>query len=129
LINQSILIENEFYLVGISDFLGRKHKLKPDFKKAFYGVDFKKPIIFLTHQPKGAKWSRKYKMDLVLSGHTHAGQIYPFGLIGSLRGRQKYYKGLYKNNDTTIYVHSGTGFSTFGFRLFAPSEIAEFIIN
>jgi predicted MPP superfamily phosphohydrolase len=55
--------------------------------------------------------NRELGIDLQLSGHTHAGQIFPFGLITRLiyRGRDR---GLHRDGDFKLYVSSGTG--TFG---------------
>ena len=60
-------------------------------------------------------------LDLVLSGHTHSGQIFPFNHIVRL-----FYKpssGLHKYNNTYQYITSGTG--TWGprMRLGSRSEI------
>ena len=62
-------------------------------------------------------------VDLVLCGHTHAGQIFPFGLLVLLD--QGFLHGLYKINDKMqAYVSSGAGFWGPPVRIFAPSEIA-----
>jgi predicted MPP superfamily phosphohydrolase len=62
-----------------------------------------KPTILLTHAPINPE---NDKVDLILSGHTHAGQIFPFHLV--VRSRYKYIKGLYTSGNTTIYVTPGT---------------------
>lgn len=55
--------------------------------------------------------NRELGIDLQLSGHTHAGQIFPFGLVSNLiyRGRDR---GLHRDGDFHLYVSGGTG--TFG---------------
>jgi predicted MPP superfamily phosphohydrolase len=55
--------------------------------------------------------NRELGVDLQLSGHTHAGQIFPFGLATRLiyRGRDR---GLVQDGPFQLYVSSGTG--TFG---------------
>jgi len=62
-----------------------------------------KPTILLTHAPIDP---RNDKVELVLAGHTHAGQIFPFQLI--IRLRYKFIKGLYTSGKTKIYVTPGT---------------------
>ncbi len=62
-------------------------------------------IIYLRHRPPKEKIE---KVNLILSGHTHKGQFFPFSLITSLFF--KYHSGFYKiNEDSYIYVSSGAG--------------------
>ncbi len=73
-------------------------------KNLFYG----KPNILLFHSPANAEEISKEGIDLQLSGHTHAGQIFPFGYITRMI-YGKYYYGLHKIGDYTIYTSSGVG--------------------
>jgi len=77
--------------------------------------------ILLSHQPQGWEPVMNGAPGLVLSGHTHEGQIFPFSVIE--RPFFKYFYGLYKDRDTVIYVTSGAG--TWGppLRLFTVSEL------
>ena len=61
-------------------------------------------------------------IDLQLSGHTHAGQIWPFNLLIKLLYRG-FVHGIYRNKDYTLSVSAGTG--TWGppLRLGSRSEI------
>ncbi|MBU4502353.1 MAG: metallophosphoesterase [Nanoarchaeota archaeon] len=67
-------------------------------------VSEEKPLIILKHIPGGLEGSNA---DLILSGHTHAGQIFPFTVF--TRMATKYVSGLYKDGKTNIYVSAGTG--------------------
>lgn len=80
-----------------------------------------KPSILMFHPPTGFEDASAAGISLQLSGHTHAGQIFPFNLIG--RAFYKYFTGVYKLNDTYLYVSPGTG--TWGppMRLGSKSEI------
>ena len=61
-------------------------------------------------------------IDLVLCGHTHGGQIFPFNFLVKLE--QPYVKGLHRHNEfTQVYVNKGTGFWGPPMRLAASSEI------
>ncbi len=81
-------------------------------------VDFK---ILLAHQPSAAPAAEAAGYDLQLSGHTHAGQFFPFNLIARLAHR--YFKGLNRHGRMWVYVNSGTGFWGPPVRLGVPAEI------
>ena len=83
--------------------------------------------ILLKHQPRLNPGSTPY-FDLQLSGHTHGGQIFPFGLLTRLVYPLGF--GLTKiKNDTFVYVSQGIG--TWGppMRLAAKPEINVFDIS
>ena len=67
-------------------------------------------------------------MDLVLSGHTHGGQVAVPHLPGlnflRLRRKPGYVAGLYRRGDSTLYVHSGLGTTGPPLRLGVAPEIA-----
>lgn len=82
-------------------------------------IDPDRFIVLLKHQPRIDPGSR---FDLQLSGHTHAGQIYPFRHL--VRLVYPMIEGLHAlNNGGRLYVNRGTG--TWGppIRVFAPPEI------
>ncbi len=112
-----------FYLAGIYDVIGNRiNAFKPDIKKALEETS-NSPIVLLAHQPRFIN-ELNQKVDLVLSGHTHGGQIAPFNLLVKLQ--QPYIKGLHQHNeDTQIYVNKGTGFWGPPMRLGASSEITN----
>lgn len=69
-----------------------------------------KPIILLHHSPHGIEYAKQKGVDLYLSGHTHAGQLFPVNFIGGLIYR--YNRGLHDFHGTKIFVGEGAG--TFG---------------
>lgn len=77
--------------------------------------------ILLAHQPVTYKMAEKAGFNLQLSGHTHAGQYFPFSVL--IRFFQKFYKGLNRYKDLLIYVNSGTGYWGPPLRTGAPAEI------
>ncbi|PHO09270.1 metallophosphoesterase [Malaciobacter canalis] len=112
-----------FNLAGVYDIFGYSYgSYKPDIKKALKNKQ-NSPTVLLSHQPKYLEELKSTKeIDLILSGHTHGGQIVPFNLLVKLQ--QPYIRGLYKHNNTTqIYVNKGTGFWGPPMRLGASSEI------
>ena len=123
--NENVYIgekDKGFYLAGVYDRFGEKYgAYKPDINKALENSK-NEPTILLAHQPKYIEEIDTKKIDLVLCGHTHGGQIFPFNFLVKLQ--QPYVKGLHQHNNTTqIYVNKGTGFWGPPMRLGASSEI------
>ncbi len=108
-----------FDLVGVDDWASRQ----ADLPKAVAGRDPNKLLILLAHQPAAADEAARYGVDLQLSGHTHAGQIWPFKYLVFLQ--QPYAQGLHHHQDTQtqVYVSSGTGFWGPPMRLGTSAEI------
>ncbi|MDX1808352.1 MAG: metallophosphoesterase [Sulfurospirillaceae bacterium] len=112
-----------FNLAGVYDVFGyRIQAYEPNLKKALKGIK-DSPTVLLAHQPKYIFEVSK-KVDLVLSGHTHGGQIYPFQYL--VRLAQPYISGLHQHTqDLQIYVNKGTGFWGPPMRLGANAEITD----
>ena len=66
-----------------------------------------KPSIMLYHLPRDLKTVANAGIGLQLSGHTHAGQMFPFNYLVRLMFR--YMRGIYKYNGTYLHVSPGTG--------------------
>jgi predicted MPP superfamily phosphohydrolase len=121
--------ENYFNLVGLNDIIGlRTGKLPPDADAAYQGVDQSKPTIVLSHQPRSIFLVKDKRCDLMLSGHTHGGQIFPFGLLVKLA--QPFVAGLHEfDKGKQIFVSRGTGYWGPPLRVLAPSEISRIVIT
>lgn len=81
-------------------------------------------VVLMYHRPRGLEAAAAAGVDLMLSGHTHNGQIIPFNLIV---GRVfEHVKGLVRHGATHLYVNQGTG--TWGpvMRLGTRAEITLF---
>lgn len=120
--NSSVRI-NDFYIAGVYDLFGyRANTHLPDIHKAMKDVPQDAPVLLLAHQPKYIDFLEGYSPALILSGHTHGGQIWPFGYLVSLA--QPYLKGLHPLGDNRhIYVNSGIGFWGPPMRLGSQAEI------
>jgi len=93
---------NDINLIGISD----NQSSKEQSNNFFQLIDESKFNLLLVHKP--SIWNQvKDNVDLMLSGHTHNGQIFPFNFLVRLKFKYKY--GLYKNADSYLYVSSGSG--------------------
>ncbi len=113
-----------FYLAGVDDYAssGMLPGHGQDIPKAVSNIPKGKAVVLLAHQPKAIDEASKFGVDLVLSGHTHGGQIWPF--TGLVRLQQPYNTGLHRHSETTqIYINQGT--FTWGppMRLFTQNEI------
>ena len=84
-----------------------------------------KYIIVLDHQPNDYENLAKTSADLVLSGHTHGGQMIPLGYIGLLTGSNDQVYGLETINTTNFIVSSGI--SNWALK-FKTGAIAEYVI-
>lgn len=124
----NILINENFDLgfiniAGLGDLAGlQKGIYAPDLARVKVDLDTSKPSILLAHQPKTASLYDLSDFDLVLSGHTHGGQIFPFMFLVKLN--QGFVRGLYDLSEKTkLFVSTGAGFWGPSIRTFAQSEI------
>jgi uncharacterized protein len=95
--------------------------------RALNGLDERKPTVMLSHQPIVLEYEPAEKVALILSGHTHGGQI-NLPLLGAparfLTKDLKYAHGLFRRGDTQLYVSSGTGVIGLPVRFGVRPEIA-----
>jgi predicted MPP superfamily phosphohydrolase len=98
-----------------------------DWTRAFSGLNTKTPTILLSHQPTVLDFEQTKNVSLILSGHTHGGQL-NFPLLGapaSLFTKDlRYARGLFRRGDTQLYVSTGTGVIGLPLRLGVRPEIA-----
>jgi uncharacterized protein len=83
--------------------------------------------ILLSHFPTGSEAAAKSGANLMLSGHTHGGQIWPFGYL--VRLSYPLLAGKYEVNGMTVIVSRGAG--TWGprMRLWKPGEILRITLR
>lgn len=65
---------DDIYLIGRKDYVIKKRK---SLEAITSDIKDNKPLVLLDHQPKNYKENAKLGIDLQISGHTHAGQIFP----------------------------------------------------
>jgi predicted MPP superfamily phosphohydrolase len=81
--------------------------------------------LLLLHDPLGFRDVPKGEVDLVLSGHTHGGQVglVSLGLDWTVLSRSRWPDhGLFGHGANRLYVHRGTGFYGFPLRIGVPGE-------
>lgn len=97
-----------------------------DFEKAMQAIPARDPKILLCHNPLGIRRAAACGIDLMLSGHTHGGQVC-LPVVGSVWGRSKlgerFVEGWNRLNGTQIYVSRGIGKSVVPLRLNCPPEV------
>ncbi len=84
------------------------------------------PNVLLCHTPAVFDRAAELGFDLMISGHTHGGQInLPLGVdnLTLLRLYTPYIQGLYRNDRSQLYVSSGLGTVAMPVRLGAPPEV------
>ena len=98
-----------------------------DWQRAFSGLKSDTPTILLSHQPSVLDLEQVQKVALILSGHTHGGQLkLPFFGAPARFATQdlKYARGLFRSGDTQLYVSAGTGVIGLPLRFGVRPEIA-----
>lgn len=82
-------------------------------------------VILLKHEPDYFAELDKSKVDLVLSGHTHGGQVTFFGIWTPIlpENGKKYVSGVFEEDNSTLIVSNGIGTAGFPVRFFARPQI------
>lgn len=124
----SIMLNNgeQLFLAGLDDALLGTPNIVPiteEFQPAEYGFS-----ILMTHEPDSADLYSDMGFDLILSGHSHGGQVnIPLLPHITTSMAEKYVDGLYQLNDqTNLYVNSGIGTSRYPVRFGVVPEITVF---
>jgi len=116
--DETVLIQNQFYLTGRKDPAeGERYEIQSLLK----GLDKSKPIIMMDHQPNEIHLAAKYGVDVLVSGHTHNGQLAPANLITGMLFEND--GGYLQKNAMHSFVSSG--FGTWGppLRIGSRSEV------
>ena len=115
-------------IAGIDDLTaGRRFGSGKDFLSRALSEKPPGATILLSHSPWEADRAAGAGVGLMLSGHTHAGQIWPFGYL--VRRVYPLFHGLYEINGMKAIVCRGTG--TWGprMRLWQPGEILRITLH
>jgi len=108
----------ELSLAGIDDL---RHG-RPELDRALAGT--KPPVVLLSHHPDVAFDASRRGVALVLSGHTHGGQIVLPGLPPLVRqSRHGFDAGRYRAGSTEVVVSRGLGVVGLPLRIGCPAEV------
>lgn len=109
------------YVAGIDDLWS-----KADLPRALRGIPSGAPTVLLSHNPGIIRRAAAHGVSLVLSGHTHGGQV-RLPLVGSILGRSRarlrFRDGYDRLGSTHIYVSRGIGTVVLPLRFRCPAEI------
>jgi len=119
----------KFELVGVDDPHGDMLESGggEDLNLALRDVDTTRAVVLLAHDPATFRRARKIPVGLQLSGHTHGGQIWPFGW--AVRAVVPWVAGHFREGASQLYVSSGTGFWGPPMRLGTRAEITELTLR
>jgi predicted MPP superfamily phosphohydrolase len=111
------------YLAGVDDY-----GYGADLRRAMRGVPSHAASILLAHNPRVIHLASRHNVSLVLSGHTHGGQV-NVPLLGTVYGRSperlRYKIGWDRMGATQIYVSRGIGTIVLPWRFRCPAEITH----
>lgn len=119
--DESVLLEDCLYLIGRRD---RSDRGRADIAALTEGLDREKYLVVLDHQPNDYAGEEAAGVDLVLSGHTHGGHVFPAGQIGLLMGANDALYGLERRGGTDFIVTSGISGWAIPFKTGCRSEFA-----
>ena len=114
---------------GVTDVEGARfaEAHAPDVDRAFAGAPAGVPRVLLAHQPRFAGRAAKANVALMLSGHTHGGQIFPFNAFVKLQ--QPVIGGFAVIEGVPTYTSNGTGYWGPPFRIGPRGEVTEITLQ
>jgi len=126
--DESVLVDDRFYIIGRQD-AGEKEinalTSRMDMPSLVSNLDKDKYMIVLDHQPTDYDNEAAAGVDLVLSGHTHGGQMLPVTKVGEWAGINDRTYGHEKRGNTEFIVSSGIGDWEI---LFKTGCISEYVV-
>jgi predicted MPP superfamily phosphohydrolase len=114
---------SQLFLAGVDDTWTKRASVS----RALSGCPKGTRSVLLAHDPDLFAEAATHGASLVLSGHTHGGQIaLPFfaRYVSLARIAHRQYLGIYRQGDATLYVHPGLGTTGPPIRLGAAPEVA-----
>lgn len=88
-----------------------------------------KPAVVIDHDPRYIGEAAARRMDVVLSGHTHAGQFFPATVVTRMAVGRTHFYGQHTFGNTHAVISSGAGFFNLPVRLGTHNEIVDLILE
>ena len=117
--DEYVLVDDKFYIVGRQDMSVEDRK---NIQGIISDIDTSKYMIVLDHQPTDYAAEAAAEVDLVLSGHTHGGQLIEMKLASLLMGANDRTYGTEKREKTDFIVTSGIADWAIKFKTGTKSE-------
>ena len=124
--NASVQMPNGVTVAGVKD-VRTAGVSAEDVQRLLARADAAQPLIYLSHTPLYAEEAAASGADLMFSGHTHNGQIFPFNYLVRLQFPRVY--GLFDVEGMKFYITSGTFYWGIPLRFLAPAEIPIVEVN
>jgi predicted MPP superfamily phosphohydrolase len=130
IVNRSLRIRRgseAIALLGIDEI----YRGTPDLEAAFGGIDPQTPRIGVSHHPDIVDRLEDRRVDLLLCGHTHGGQIrFPFfgSVVVPSRHEARYASGFHRAGEVLMYVSRGVG-AIPPLRILCRPEVATFTLK
>ena len=121
--DENVLIDNRFYIIGRQDRSEeQRSNSRADMENLVKNIDKTKYSIVIDHQPYDYEAQAKSNVDMVLSGHTHGGQLIPINHVGEWTGENAKSYGHEKIENTDFIVTSGISDWALQFKTGCKSE-------
>lgn len=124
--NSSVVLPNGLQVAGLKD-IHTAQVTEQETVHLLKTLNAQKPIVLLSHTPKYADVAAEHGADLMFSGHTHNGQIWPFHYL--VRLQFPYVYGLFEIKNLKFYITSGLFYWGIPLRFLSPKEIPIIEIN
>ncbi|MDR0291097.1 MAG: metallophosphoesterase [Treponema sp.] len=134
------LYDNEIIMAGIED-PDKKWYETPDYNQnrimedRFRELDEETAYkILVAHRPEKIEYYQKFSFDLILSGHTHGGQVrIPLIINGLYAPNQglfpKYGGGIYRHDNSVHIISRGLSINPRLPRIFNPPELVVIVVQ
>lgn len=123
-----ITLNDEYVEFEDINIIGRQDnaiKNRAELQTIIKGIDYDKPLLLLDHQPRSLKENKASGIDLMISGHTHAGQLFPMLPLWNLLGINEMNYGYRQDGNFNVIVSAGMG--TWGFAM-RTSKNCEIVV-
>ncbi len=124
--NEATALPNGVQIAGLKD-IRTTGVSAGQVAKLLGGLNPQQPIILLSHTPLLAEVAAQHGTDLMLSGHTHNGQLWPFHYLVKTQFPRIY--GLHDVNGMKFYITSGVFYWGIPLRFLAPAELVMVEVN